>query len=258
MKFLSLIFLMSCSLLLNAQAKQELLIFNSSGNIVVIRGKNTIDKLSGERFLKKDVLKNIAGSVTIVSRNNKRITINEPGDYKYRDLSKRMKLAESSLTNRYFVFVWEKMSSKNDQTSVPGGVIRGRELKSSPSDNVLVLSDSIKFFVENESKVEYVLWISSNEIKNTEEYPIYNNLVLSINEINGGESGEYRWEIRIPSGKSSDLKCFIIPDMETKSRKLTECKQMLNEFSSFEVELRELLMTEYLKYNKLYLISTNF
>ena len=238
-------------MLLNAQSDSELLFFNSSGHVILVRGELVIKKIQGESFQKNDVLKIIGGDVTIINLNNKRITLEESGTYSFDDIYTIMQQVESSLTNRYFVYVWHKMNKDDKQTNQPGGVIRGDGFVTLPSDSIIVLTDNIKFSINNESGSDYDLIIKSNN-NIIEQYPIRENLTLSILDIVDGQPGKYYWEIKVPFGSSPDKKYFIIPDDKTRNILLEEYKKTISEFSIFDKDLQTLLIDEYLSDKKLY------
>lgn len=252
-RLISLIIFLFYGSILCAQSNSELLFFNSEGHIVLIRGDNVIKKIQGESFLQDDVLKIIGGNVTIINLNNKRITVKEPGTYYYYDISARMQHAESSLSNRYFVYVWKKMSKEDKQESQPGGVIRGDEFLTSPRDSIIVLSDTIKFCFQNESDGDFDLIIKSDDHKLVAQYPVRNVVSLSIHNINNGKPGKYYWEVKFPFGRGPDAKYFIIPDSSTYNKKINEYNEALLSFSVFDNKLKNLLIEEYMKYNKIYL-----
>jgi len=252
MKFYSLLIIILYSLQLNAQTNSDLLIFNSSGNIILNRGNKSLEKFRSESLLKKDVIRIIDGSITIINRNNKRVTINKPGTYKYKEISEKLELVETSLTNRYFVYVWDKMNKKDKLTSTAGGVVRGEDIVTSPSDSVYIISKSIKFSINNESSLKYPLRIMSDDSKLIRQYLINDILMIDLIDINDGKTGKYQWEIRVPYGNNPGIKCFFIPDKETRNKLLLEYKKNISEFSSFNNEIRSLLIIEYLKYNKMH------
>lgn len=243
---------MFCGILLNAQSDSELLFFNSSGHIVLVREDVVIKKIQGERFLRNDILKIIGGNVTIINLNNKRVTMDEPGNYIYDDVAVRMQLAETSLSNRYFIYVWKKMNKEDKQVNQPGGVIRGDDFATAPPDSIIVLSDTINFCANNESDGDFNLIIKSDDNKIIGQYPIRNELSLSVLDINDGKPGRYYWEIKIPFGKSPEKKYFVIPDEEIRNTLVDEYKKNISEFSSFENEIKLLLIDEYIKDKKTY------
>ncbi len=243
---------MFCSFLVNAQSSNELLFFNSSGHVMLIRGDNNIKQIQGESFRPNDILEIINGNVTIINLNNKKITIDKPGSYNYDDALTSMQHAESSLSNRYFVYVWKKINVEDKQKNHPGGVIRGDEFETSPGDSIIVLSDTIRFFINNISGSDFNLIIKSENYKTIKQNTIRKNLTLNIHDINDGQPGKYYWGIETPFSNSKDKKHFIIPDMETKIRLIEEYDKNILEFSSFDIELRQLLIKEYLTQNKIY------
>ena len=252
MKLYILIALLFCSFLVNAQSNQELLFFNSSGYVQLVRGDTMIKNIQGEKFLQNDLLRIISGDATIINLNNKRITIKKSGNYKYDDILALMQHAESSLSNKYFVYVWDKMSDHKKNVNQPGGVIRGDGFTTSPMDSIIVLADTIRFCIINESDGDFNLIIKSDDHKIIAQYPIRNNVSLNIHDINGGKPGKYYWEVEFPFGRGPDAKYFIIPDRNIYDKKINEYKEALLSFSVFDDKLRNLLIEEYMKYNKIY------
>ncbi len=252
MKLYILTALLFCSFLINAQSNQELLFFNSSGYVQLVRGDTMIKNIQGEKFLQNDLLRIISGDATIINLNNKRVTIKKSGNYKYDDILALMQHAESSLSNKYFVYVWDKMSDHKKNVNQPGGVIRGDGFITFPLDSIIILADTIRFCINNESDGDYQLIIKSDNHKIIKQNPIRTNQTLNILDINKGKPGNYYWEIEVPYIKGTDIKYFIIPGKDAKNKLIEEYNKNISEFSSFDIEMRELLTKEYLTQNKIY------
>ncbi|RLD43998.1 MAG: hypothetical protein DRI86_08580 [Bacteroidetes bacterium] len=252
MKLYILSVLLFCSFVVNAQSNQELLFFNSNGYVQLVREDTIIKNIQGEKFLQNDLLRIISGDATIINLNNKRVTIEKSGNYNYNDVLALMQHTESSLSNKYFVYVWDKMSDHKKNINKPGGVIRGDGFITFPMDSVIILSDTVRFCINNESGGDYQLIIKSDNHNIIKQNPIGENITLNIRDINEGKPGKYYWEIKIPFGKPPAKKYFIIPNEKTKNEMLAEYKKNISEFSSFNIEMRELLTKEYITQNKIY------
>lgn len=252
MKLFCFAFLLSFSLLFETQASSDLLIFNADGNVALTRDNISIEKLQGEKLLEGDILNISDGNITLINLNNKRITIDKPGNYTYKDVSLLMQKAEASLTNRYFIFVWKKMNTENKQVNKPGGVVRGEGIETYPFDSAIVLSDSIEFLVTNRPDIEYSLIIKSEKFKVLDQYEISNSLVIATSDFDDGNTGKYYWQIEAQFEKGPKMKCFFIPDAETKKILLAEYLQAVDEFGGFDNDLQKLLLQEYMISNRIY------
>lgn len=254
-------------IILTADAQSNLLIFNTSGEIFLKRGKNLISMPIGELFLEEDYLIIINGSATIINRENKRISLNESKNYNYKEISEMMGKAEASITNRYFSYVWEKINKSKKDVNLPGGVIRSYEILyedeykvynaiSIPVDGARLLCERIYFVFDKED--DYKLSIYSEELKLIKKYKSNNNeIILNINEINNAEPGLYYWEINPKIDEIGNRRSFIIPDEETFNKLKEEYNKTINDFESFDNTISSLLISEYFEQNQIFLNQFN-
>ena len=238
---------------LHAQTSDALMVFNASGQISIERNKVSITKLTGASIIKNDILKVSDGSITIVSPAHKRIDISKPGTYTYKTIADMLAKEESSLSNRYFVYVWEKMNKDEQPTNTPGGIVRGDEALLLPADSLYVLSDSITFFYPNEDLHKYVLTIydaTYDIIYQTN----FNDSVFatSVALLECTKPGRYTWELSVPYIKSPDARCFFIPDAEKRAALLESYKSAYELFSNYPEPLKAALIHAYCIENKIY------
>jgi len=254
MRLLSFIVLFLFSVLLQAQKIDDILIFNVNGNIVITRGDESLSELQGEKLQKDDILEVVFGNITFINSNNKRLTIEDEGTYAYHEIETQIQKLESSLTNRYFVYVWKKMNKHDEQVNMPGGVVRSNKDKMLPADSAIVLSDSIKFVFQNKFMQEVSIIIKTEKHKVIYESVVSDSLyALDIAIIDQGEAGKYLWQIKDPFNKSKNNKIFFIPKENIRNQMLAELDQFKSDISDYDFSMRKLLLDEYLSFNKIYL-----
>lgn len=248
--YLLISFLLNCGLAANEH--MELLIFNSEGRVEVIHENDTLNMPQSEILHEADWLKIIDGSITIINRNNKRITLDKQGSYPYSAIEELMHEAEASLSNRYFVMVWEKMNHGHDEGNQAGGVVRGKYFNCEPIDSVIILSDSIEFWINNNADLENTLFITDSEYKPVKQYKFTDAITIAVSDIRNGKSGWYSWIIKLPFDNGPEQRCFLIPNENTRSNLLNKLERETENFSAFNAEIKSQLIQEYLKSNKVY------
>ena len=251
MRYLLVVFLMINFLFAFSQEENQLLVFNSNGYVHIDRGDEKIEKLNGETILKEDILKIINGDVTIINRKNKRITLKTPGTYSYTLLEKKMAHAESSMSTRYFVNVWNQMNDKHEKVNYRGGVVRGDDVVSLPVDSAYILSDTIcfEYFMDGEKPTG----ISIKDEYFDELFYLNldtNCVLLPLHEINEAKQGVYYYEF-----DGNSMHCFIIPDANLQAEKLSEYENSVKMFSAFDDNMSSMLIQNYIIENRIYVFQ---
>jgi len=123
----------------------QMMIFNTTGNVVLIRGKTEHKLLRGMEMIPGDQIRLHNGTVVLINRSDKRVSLTKPGNYSYTQVQKLMSKAEASSSIRYFVYVWESMQGTERKAQVAAGVVRGEPFQHLPFDSARVLSDTIMF-----------------------------------------------------------------------------------------------------------------
>lgn len=238
---------------LKAQNDGDLLIFNTTGKIELKRGKKPVQDLCGEQVLSGDLLTVTDGSITLINRNQKRVTITQKGSYTYSTLVKMMEKAESSTTVRYFVFVWESMKQEKTQVRTSGGVVRGDEPSRFPYDSATILADTIDFFFRNPSGQPYVFKILTDKFVTL----LCDTLTDSVKTIpvaflQQPACERYCWEISTPF-TAPVRQVFFLPDMPSKNKLLEKFLLMQAEGFDLPQPLRNRVALSYMKENHVYL-----
>lgn len=235
-----------------SHAQSEFLIFNSTGHVLLFKSDRMIDKLQGETYNYGDLLIVTDGSVTLINRDNKRVTINESGEYKYDDMFSLFDQAQSSLTNKYFVYVWEKMNSGDAEVNKPGGVIRGDEFGFQPPNKVVVLSDSIGFQIPNMSGNKFDIRVLSDSKDVLYEGVIIDKLVLSVSDLCNHIPGKYTWEVSTSFGGKPDRMKYYIPEENEREVAVDKYLKAIESFSEFDDDIAWILTREYMIDNNNY------
>mgnify|MGYP006948912641 CR=1 FL=1 len=232
------------------QDESELLIFNADGNSYIQRSGTKISNIDGAEFKKDDLLFIINGSVTIISRQNKRVTLNENGKYNYNKVYNLMQKAEASVTNKYFVNVWDQMNNKHENMNYRGGVVRGDAVPSFPVDSAVILSDSICFEYIKEGETPGGISIKNEQFRELFYLNLTDNsIVMPLSDINNAETGIYYYEF-----DGSPTQCFIIPSKDELNEKLEAFNKIMESFSSFNDEMKARLVRDYMIENKVYIL----
>ncbi len=232
----------------------EMLVFSTSGKVNLRRGKDVYENPRGMKMLPKDILQINQGSVTLINRSHKRVTLDKAGKYNHTQVYSLMAKAAASPGTRYFVYVWENMQTTDSRVNVPGGIVRGEELSLLPSDSVTILSDTIEFYNHNPMNVLHQITVFDIDFSELFSEEIEDSTIfMSLNAVAATQPGKYRWEIATCFQKPVK-RCFFIPETSVKHNLLNEFRKILSEFDQTDDEmLRRALVMEYLEKNKLYI-----
>jgi hypothetical protein len=234
-------------------SSDEMLLFSTTGKACIKRDTMRICQLQGEKLLPGDLLEIVNGTVTIISRENKRTTIDKPGKFTFSQVRKRMDLAEASPSIRYFVIVWENMQHQKKFINKPGGVIRGENEDLLPSDSIIVLSDSITFFSKNPPNISLTLVIRSATVSKPIQFTFNDSTMrLGINQIFQRTPGKYTWEISDGFRKPVRRSLFI-PFEADRQRMIMEYNSFILSLDNLDGKTMEMLRFTYKLINRIYL-----
>lgn len=238
--------------LVSLATSDEILIFSATGKAHLKRDTIFISQLRGEKLLPNDLLELISGTITIINRENKRITITQYGKYTRSQIQKKMNMAEASHSVRYFVMVWENMQQQRGVVNKPGGVIRGDIGNLLPADSMTLLWDSIMFFCKNPLNAALKL-----TIKSTPEHVPFtctfhdSTITLGTTQIPMLKPGKYTWEIS-DGFRKPEIRSIFIPDKTDRETKLADYNKFLNAIKPIEIELHKELLLTYQHVNKIW------
>lgn len=251
MKFFITIFLFFVGLSINAN--EDVLIFNSTGQVTLVRDYNSISNISGMRLLAGDEVIITSGSFTVLTNSYKRITFDKPGNYAYSTVIDLLKSADASVTNKYFVYVWEKMNANDEAVRHPGGVVRGDEYGLEPWDSAIIISKSITFSFPNQSDSEFDLYIYSKLNTLVFKSVIVDSVEVNLSDLEISDPGYYYWYISSEFGGKPDKRWFEIPENSLKTVLKDEYIKFKDAIKTFSDIDRINLINEYLITNKIYL-----
>ena len=127
-------------------AQETLCVFKTSPNIVnsasptKALGKGTLIHTSDVITLKNGDM------LSLIDKNGSLYKIDASGKYTYKQLiSHKVEGDKSSLTSKYFKYLWEEMTHASGSETIIGGVFRGENLMRFPIDSALVVSSKVKF-----------------------------------------------------------------------------------------------------------------
>lgn len=234
----------------------ELLIYNASGDVQVKRNQTVIRNFAGEKLLPGDVVTLSTGSITIISRDEKRVTLDKKGTYSYLQVQKMIRNASASASVRYFIMVWEAMKSQNVTTNAPGGVVRGDEPSRLPSDSATILSDTIIFFFRNPGNQTVVFRLLNQKFKVLLTDTLTDSVkTLPLTLRDSLSAGKYYWEISNPFTPPVRWH-FFIPEATVKQQLLHNFYIFIADIQQFSSEEKKQLMRAYMQVQKIYLPQT--
>ncbi len=242
--FLALFFL---PIVMWAQNTADMLVFSVEGDAVIMRNKISTPCKRADKILAADIIQLKKGTVSLVDRKLKRVTLEKKGNYTYLQLVNQFKLANASLENKFLLQVLDKMTHKAEAVSLAGGVVRGTRTKSFPIDSAFILSDFIQFKFSNPAKQKLTFFLSDEEhhvlfSKETKD----SLLVIKRSTATWWKPGAYFWEAAAPGKDGTSETVFFIPADEERARFLNEYKQLKKSFAGFPLKIRNQLMEEVL------------
>jgi hypothetical protein len=230
----------------------EMLVFNTSGDVSIKRNKTIIQRFNAEKVLPGDLITIGKGSMTIISRDEKRVTLTEKGTYTHAEVQKKFARANASTSVRYFIMVWESIKQQTDKTNAPGGVARGEEPSRLPFDSAVVLTDTVIFFFRNPSIQPVVFKVFNRKFITLYTDTLTDSLmIMSLNTFSELIPGKYYWEASNPFSPPVRWS-FFLPDPASK-------KELTDSFHSFLSDIEDLTYSEkrsliyaYMQSNKIY------
>lgn len=242
----------SILIVLTGNASEEIMIFNTTGQVALLRDGGVLNKISGYRLVPDDKLVLTSGSFTVLTKSYKRITVDEPGNYHYENVIELLRSADASVSNKYFVYVWEKMNANDESVRHPGGVVRGDEWGLEPWDSAIILSETITFSIPNKADSEFDLLIFSKLNSLVFKSVIVDSLEVNLSDLEVSDPGYYYWYISSDFGGKPEKRWFEIPENSTKSDLKKEYQKFKEEIKSFSDIDRINLLNEYITTNRYY------
>ena len=242
--FFALLFL---PILMWAQNAADMLIFSVEGDAVLIRNKISMPCKRADKILAADIIQVKKGTVSLVDRNLKRVTLEKKGKYSYLQIADKFKLANASMENKFLLQVLDKMTHKAEAVSYAGGVVRGNRNTTLPMDSAFILSDFIHFAFPNPAKQKLTFFLSDEErhvlfSKETKD----SLLVINRATASWWKPGAFFWEAATRGKDGTSETIFFIPTDKERARLLTEYNGLKKSFAGFPLKIRKQLMDEVL------------
>lgn len=230
-----------------AQNAADILVFFVEGDVKINRHKITLPCKRADKILAADIIDIKTGSVSLVDRNLKRVTLEKKGKYSYRQIADQFKMANASLSNKFLVQVLDKMTHHSESVSKAGGVVRGTRNASLPIDSAVILTEAIRFTFTNMGKQALTFFILDEEhhvlfSKKTTG----NRLAVKKENAAWWKPGTYFWEAAAPGKDGTAENIFFIPADEERLRLLSEYNDLKKSFASYPAKVRKQLMDEVL------------
>ena len=230
-----------------AQNAADMLVFSVDGDVTINRNKITRPCKRADKILTADIIDVKKGTVSLVDRKLKRVSLEKKGKYSYQDIVNQFALANASLSNKFLVQVLDKMTHKTGPVSKAGGVVRGTRSATLPIDSAIILSDLIRFVFPNPGKQKFSFFLMDEEhnvlfSKETKDSFMVINRAASP----WWKPGVYFWEAATPNKQGTAEKAFIIPAGEDRARLLTDYNELKKSFAGFPLKIRNQLMDEVL------------
>jgi len=222
--------------------QQDMYVFNTKG-LVFVEINNTDSKLSkGDLIYKNNkiiLLKD--AKLTAINKRGKTYSLNQEGEYNYKDLIKRKESNYSRLTTRFFKYIWKELFNTNKRESVIAAVYRGDELMEEPKDSTIVEGYRINFewrshgenanyyFILRNKQTKGIFKISTNATKMSMDK---NNPIFD-------KGCEFEWAVVLNYPDDYD-KIYFFSFME--ASKLEELKKKHN---GFVTDLKELGLDDF-------------
>lgn len=234
-----------------AQPAVEILVFSAEGDIKISRNKTMIPCKRAEKILPVDIINLKKGTVTLVDRNLKRVSLEKKGKYSYMQIVKQFSFANASLENRFLILVLDKMNHKTEPVSYGGGVVRGTPNTMLPMDSVIILSDSIRFVFSNPRKLKFTFFLSDEEHHILFSKEITDSLLV-LKKQNAGwwKPGAYFWEAGTGNVQGTAEKTFFIPQNDDRAGFINDYYRLKNAFPAFSLKTRNQLIDEILTLNR--------
>jgi hypothetical protein len=235
-------------MLMWAQHAADILVFSVEGDVTISRNKITIPCKRADKILTADIIDVKKGTVSLVDRNMKRVSLEKKGKYSYQQIVKQFEFANASLANRFLVLVLDKMIHKTGPVSKPGGVVRGTRSATLPVDSAVILSDLIRFTFPNPGKQKLTFFILDQEHHVLFSKKITDSLlVIKKQTAPWWKPDAYFWEAAAPGKDGTSETIFFIPADEERARLLSEYNELKRSFAGFPVKIKNQLMDEVLR-----------
>ncbi|MCX6258349.1 MAG: hypothetical protein NTW49_10710 [Bacteroidia bacterium] len=225
---------------MSAQNTGFFMIFSASGEATLTRNGVLLAQPAREKLANGNILHIGNGTVVLLDKNNKRVTITKQGDYSFTDIQHLFEQANASIANKYLVYIWEKMANVTVNASRKGGVVRGENEFLFPPDSAVVFSDTLVFKYLNQEGLRWKLSIEDiSEKLITEYYSAGSLIIITKPAANWWKPGTFKWNLNIPGEKSSGPCLFTIADAAARKAFLTEWKQITEAVSGLPKEEQE-------------------
>lgn len=243
--FRLLVFL--CVLIFQYSYSQDsLCVYNVAGTIYLQTPSNSKTLFKGEFLTKTSALKILPDSKLIAIDNNGNSYINSTeGILSFNNLLlSKEKKGNTSLTTKYFKYVWDELLNKNNNQTLIAGVFRGDLLMKTPKDSSLIASDKLSFKWDKTDADLYYLFIQNiqtGELLKIEtdgsQISLYNENSIFL----GGDT--FKWTIStdaFPNLKNMPFYSFILIDSMQYSDLLTEYNELIYDLKQIGINASDI------------------
>jgi hypothetical protein len=179
-------------------AQDSLCVFHIKGKIYLQSSTNSKALFKGDLLTKKDKLKILPESELTAIDNRGNVYIrNKQGTCNFNDLLlSKQEDANTSLTAKYFKYIWHEFLNKGRNETIIAGVFRGNELMTVPKDSSLIASENIFFkWVKTDADLYYLFVLNTHteELLKIETHD--SQITLSNENPIFLEGDEFKWSI---------------------------------------------------------------
>lgn len=190
------------------------MVYSASGKAALYRDGNSDNNLRGAYVVEGDQISITSGHVNLLDLNLKRITISEPGIYSFRAIKQLFVGVNTSLGNKYLIYIWEKMNYHSSIIAHKGGVDR-TDLYSgrfSPYDSAIVFADTLNFAFINQNNLKVQITIYDHSNKVVKNYSTSNDSIsLPCKKTHWMVPGKFIWDVKSDSEIVKLPTCFYLP-----------------------------------------------
>lgn len=179
-------------------AQDSLCVYHIKGNIFLQSSTESKPLFKGDFLTNKDKLKLLPESELTAIDNHGNVYIrNKQGTCNFNDLLlSKQEQANTSLTAKYFTYIWHEFLNKGSNEVIIAGVFRGNELLTVPKDSSLIASENIIFkWTKTDADLYYLFVLNTHteEVLKIETHD--SQFTLSKENSIFLEGDEFKWSV---------------------------------------------------------------
>lgn len=240
-RFLIFILIIQCGF-----SQDSLCVYRFEGDILLKSPQSTKPISKGDIVTKEYILNLFPKSqITVIDKEGNIFKRDQEGlcDFNTLLLSK-FEGKTSSLTTKYFKFIWDELLNRENTETKIAGVFRGDALMSTPEDQSFITGKTIEFNWKESDKGVYYFYLQNlktNELFQTET----ENSFITFDTKNSFFSNdtEYKWTVtteEFPNLKNIPYNFFSIVDSKQFSELKKEHKSLIKDLKKLGVSESEI------------------